>query len=159
MPSVSSKQLSKSVRMCMLVKRIIKTNSSKLHLHAFLLEWWKTIFGNMDFIESNTYINSFFSQIFIENSQGIPPCYVLQRNTGSYKTWSLTLKRLLGKQDIQNQSYAKSTWEIQSTKWHRKLSKKESTVASRSERELLEDEWTWFRPRIIFRMWLFGRIE
>lgn len=93
MPSVSSSSCQKNVRMCILVKRIIKTPTAvNYSLHAFLLEQWRTVFRKMDFIEPNTFINVFSSQIFIENSQGTTPCYVLQSQTRSMKTWSLTLK-------------------------------------------------------------------
>lgn len=95
MPSVSSSscQKKKNVRMCILVKRIIKTPTAvNYSLHAFLLEQRRTVFRKMDFIESYTFINAFSPQIFIETYWGTTPCYVLQSQTRSMKTWSLTLK-------------------------------------------------------------------
>lgn len=44
--------------------------------------------------------------------------------------------------------------EVETTKCYRKLRKREISVADGNGRKLLKDSWTWFRPWIIFRMWI-----
>lgn len=108
MPSVSSKQLSKSVRMCILVKRIIKTPTAvNYSLHAFLTEQWRSVFRKMDFIEPNIFTNSFPQQIFIENFQNIKTMLCTSESYKKHKNMILDLDELtisLEKQDIQNWS-------------------------------------------------------
>lgn len=94
MPSVSSKQLSESVRLCILVKRIIKTPTTvNYSLHAFLPEQRRTVFRKMDFVDPSIFTNSFSQQIlvFIENSQNINTMLCISESYRSIKTWSLTL--------------------------------------------------------------------
>lgn len=111
MPSLSSKQLLKSVRMCILVARIIKTPTAvNYSLHAFLPEQWRTVFRKMDFIEPNIFTNSFSQQIlvFIENSQNINTMLCTSESYKKHKNMILDLDELtisLEKQDIQNWSY------------------------------------------------------